>query len=64
MLSLTMNGASGSPIPAAKIRTLQNGTVRISVGNFVGTAPSMHLTEQRIQQLRSHWLKAHHSSQI
>ena len=59
MLSRTMNGVSGLPIPAAKIRTLPDGSVRIVVGNFIGTAPSMHLTEQRIQQLRSNWIKAH-----
>lgn len=58
-----MNGASGLPIPAAKIRTLQNGGVQVTVGNFRGIANSMHSTEQKIHQLREHWVKAHHLSQ-
>lgn len=63
-LSANTNACIGKPIPAAKIRTLQNGSVRVSVGNFVGMALHPHLTEQRIHQLRDSWLKANTSFQL
>ena len=52
-------------MPAAKIRTLEDGCVRIQVGDgpgaFVGTVSSMHLVEPKIVQLQTYWLKAHQS---
>ena len=48
------------PMPAAKIRTLENdGCVRIQVGEFVGTVSSMHLVEPKILQLQDYWRKLH-----
>ena len=48
------------PMPAAKIRTLENdGCVRIQVGEFVGTVSSMHLVEPKILQLQDYWRKVH-----
>ena len=61
--SLTMSDDSATPTPAAKIRTLEDGCVRIQVGDgpgaFVGTVSSMHLVEPKIHQLQQYWLKAH-----
>ena len=55
-----MNDASELPMPAAKIRTLENdGCVRIQVGEFVGTVSSMHLVEPKILQLQDYWRKVH-----
>ena len=58
-----MSDASGLPMPAAKIRTLEDGCVRIQVGDgpgaFVGTVSSMHLVEPKIHQLQNYWQKAH-----
>ena len=51
---------SQRPMPAAKIRTLENdGCVRIQVGEFVGTVSSMHLVEPKILQLQDYWRKVH-----
>ena len=48
------------PMPAAKIRTLENdGCVRIQVGEFVGTVSSMHLDDPKILQLQEYWRKVH-----
>ena len=58
--SLNMSDASKRPMPAAKIRTLENdGCVRIQVGEFVGTVSSMHLVEPKILQLQEYWRKVH-----
>jgi len=56
--SLTMSNDSETPMPAAKIRTLEDGCVRIQVGIFVGTVSSMHLVEPKINQLQQYWVKA------
>jgi hypothetical protein len=49
-------------MPAAKIRTLEDGCVRIQVGDgpgaFVGVVSSHHLVEPKIHQLQQYWLKA------
>ena len=51
------------PTPAAKIRTLDDGCVRIQVGDgpgaFVGVVSSHHLVEPKILQLQHYWQKAH-----
>jgi len=58
-----MNDASERPMPAAKIRTLDDGCVRIQVGDgpgaFVGVVSSHHLVEPKILQLQHYWQKAH-----
>jgi len=55
-----MKDGSERPMPAAKIRTLENdGCVRIQVGEFVGTVSSMHLVEPKILQLQEYWRKVH-----
>mgnify|MGYP004145611329 len=49
------------PTPAAKIRTLDDGCVRIQVGDgpgaFVGVVSSHHLVEPKILQLQHYWRK-------
>ena len=63
MLGLNMKDGSKRPTPAAKIRTLEDGCVRIQVGDgpgaFVGVVSSHHLVEPKILQLQHYWLKAH-----
>ena len=54
-----MSNDSETPMPAAKIRTLEDGCVRIQVGIFVGTVSSHHLVEPKIHQLQQYWIKAH-----
>ena len=60
--SLTMSNDSETPMPPAKIRTLDDGCVRIQIGDgpgaFVGTVSSHHLVEPKINQLQQYWLKA------
>jgi len=59
-LGSNMKDGSERPMPAAKIRTLENdGCVRIQVGEFVGTVSSMHLVEPKILQLQEYWRKVH-----
>ena len=62
MPSLTMNNDSGTPMPACKIRTLQDGSVRIQCGEpplaYVGIVSSHHLVEPKINQLQQYWVKA------
>ena len=52
------------PMPAAKIRTLDDGCVRIQVGEYDGTVSSMHLVEPKIKQLVSYWTIKNNSSDI
>ena len=56
-----MKDASELPMPAAKIRTLDDGCVRIQVGDgpgaFVGVVSSHHLVEPKILQLQHYWRK-------
>ena len=60
--SLIMSNASETPMPPAKLRTLEDGCIRIQVGDgpgaFVGTVSSMHLVEPKINQLQQYWVKA------
>ena len=62
--SSTMSDASTSPTPGAKIRTLDDGCVRIQVGEYVGTVSSMHLVEPKIKQLMSYWTLKNNFSDI
>ena len=49
-------------MPPAKLRTLDDGCIRIQIGDgpgaFVGTVSSMHLVEPKINQLQQYWVKA------
>jgi len=60
----TMSDASTSPMPAAKIRTLDDGCVRVQVGEYVGTVSSMHLVEPKVKQLMSYWTLKNNFSDI
>jgi len=62
--SSTMSDASTSPVPAAKIRTLDDGCVRVQVGEYVGTVSSMHLVEPKVKQLMSYWTLKNNFSDI
>ena len=62
--SSTMSDASTSPMPAAKIRTLDDGCVRVQVGEYVGTVSSMHLVEPKVKQLMSYWTLKNNFSDI
>ena len=57
-----MSDDSAMPMPPAKLRTLDDGCIRIQVGDgpgaFVGTVSSMHLVEPKINQLQQYWVKA------
>ena len=57
-----MSSASETPMPVCKIRTLEDGCVRIQVGDgpgaFVGVVSSMHLVEPKCLQLQQYWVKA------
>ena len=59
---LTMSSASETPMPVCKIRTLEDGCVRVQVGDgpgaFVGVVSSMHLVEPKCLQLQQYWTKA------
>ena len=61
---LTMSNDSGMPMPAAKIRTLDDGCVRVQVGEYVGTVSSMHLVEPKVKQLMSYWTLKNNFSDI
>ena len=49
-------------MPVCKIRTLEDGCVRIQCGDgpgaFVGVVSSMHLVEPKCLQLQQYWTKA------
>ena len=57
-----MSSASETPMPVCKIRTLEDGCVRVQVGDgpgaFVGVVSSMHLVEPKCLQLQQYWVKA------
>ena len=45
--------------PNPRLRNQEDGTVRISVGEFVGTVSSHHLVDVKINQLNDYWRKMH-----
>jgi hypothetical protein len=57
---------SEPPTPNPKIRTLtlEDGCIRIQVGEYVGTVSSMHLVEVKINQLMSAWKSRHQAGGI
>ena len=60
----TMSNASVSLTPEVKIRTLDDGAVRVQVGEYVGTVTSLHLVEAKIKQLMSYWTSKNNLSDI
>ena len=50
----------------SKIRTmtLEDGCIRIQVGEYVGTVSSVHLVEVKINQLMSAWKSRHQAGGI
>jgi len=60
--SSTMSNASETPMPAAKLRTLDDGCIRIQIGDgpgaFVGVVSSHHLVPPKVNQLQQYWMKA------
>ena len=60
--SLTMSNDSGTPMPPAKLRTLEDGCIRIQIGDgpgaFVGVVSSHHLVPPKVNQLQQYWIKA------
>jgi len=47
--------------PNAKIRNREDGTVVLSVGEYVGFVSSHHLVLPKINQLNNYWRKMHAS---
>tara|TARA_Y100000004_G_scaffold44514_1_gene48853 strand:+ start:303 stop:467 length:165 start_codon:yes stop_codon:yes gene_type:complete len=49
-------------MPPAKLRTLDDGCIRIQVGDgpgaFVGVVSSHHLVPPKVNQLQQYWIKA------
>ena len=45
--------------PNPRLRNQEDGTVRISVGEYVGTVSSHHLVDVKINQLNDYWRKMH-----
>ena len=45
--------------PNPRLCTHQDGTIRITVGEFVGNVSSHHLVDVKINQLNSYWRKMH-----
>ena len=50
---------SGPQPPNPRLRNQEDGTVRISVGEYVGTVSSHHLVDVKINQLNDYWRKMH-----
>ena len=45
--------------PNARLMNQEDGTVRITVGEYVGTVSSHHLVSVKINQLNDYWRKMH-----
>jgi|TARA_R110002020_G_scaffold90157_1_gene219662 hypothetical protein len=45
--------------PTAKIRSLEDGSLMVTVGEFRSIVSSHHLVEPKIIRLTSYWMKAH-----
>jgi len=60
--SCPMKPHSKTPMPAAKLRTLDDGCIRIQIGDgpgaFVGVVSSHHLVPPKVNQLQQYWVKA------
>ena len=57
-----MKPLSETPMPPAKLRTLDDGCIRIQIGDgpgaFVGVVSSHHLVPPKVNQLQQYWVKA------
>ena len=54
-----MKDGSERPTPNPKIRTLPDGCVQVTVGDFKAIVSSMHLVEDKVVRLSDYWRKAH-----
>ena len=54
-----MNNDSNRLTPVAKIRSLEDGSLMVTVGEFRSIVSSHHLLEPKILRLTSYWMKAH-----
>ena len=54
-----MNNDSNRLTPVAKIRSLEDGNLMVSVGEFRSIVSSHHLVTDKVVRLSSYWLKAH-----
>ena len=54
-----MNDDSNRLTPVAKIRSLEDGSLMVTVGEFRSMVSSHHLVQEKIIRLTSYWLKAH-----
>ena len=45
--------------PNPKIRNREDGTVVVSVGEYVGFVSSHHLIDVKVKQLNNYWSKMH-----
>ena len=54
-----MNNDLNRLTPVAKIRSLADGNLMVTVGEFRSIVSSHHLVEPKILRLTSYWMKAH-----
>jgi len=54
-----MNDDSNRLTPVAKIRSLEDGSLMVTLGDYRSMVNSHHLVQERIIRLTSYWLKAH-----
>ena len=50
---------NGPQPPNPKLRNLDDGCVRVTVGEFVGVVSSHHLVDVKVNQLNGYWRKMH-----
>ena len=54
-----MNNDSNRLTPVAKIRSLEDGSLMVTVGEFRSIVSSHHLVTDKVVRLTSYWMKAH-----
>ena len=54
-----MNNDLNRLTPTAKIRSLEDGSLMVTVGEYRSIVSSHHLVEPKIIRLTSYWMKAH-----
>ena len=45
--------------PNVRLCTLQDGCIRVTVGEYVGVVSSHHLVDVKVNQLTGYWRKMH-----
>ena len=45
--------------PNPRLRNLDDGCVRVTVGEYVGVVSSHHLVDVKVNQLNGYWRKMH-----